>query len=469
MTCPFFRIMNDNFDTIAAIATPSGNSGIGIIRVSGKDAFIITDKFLRSASGLKLNITEMMTHTIHYGFVCDDDNFIDEVLIMVMRAPKTFTAENTVEINCHGGMFVLKRVLDIVIKNGARLAEPGEFSRRAFLNGRIDLSEAESIMDIISSENEFSRKNSMEQLRGAVYNKVMSIRETLLHEVAYIEAALDDPEHYDLTGYSDKLKAVIKEKYDGIKTIINSSSDARIYKNGINAVIVGKPNAGKSSLLNILAGYEKAIVTDIAGTTRDAVEERISFDGMILNIIDTAGIRETGDVVENIGIDRAKKYIEKADLILFVIDSSRELDRDDLEIISLIKDRPSIVLLNKCDMKPVITAERISSVIDKCVIEISALNDVGIDKLRDRIRDMFCSNMIKDNSQIFITNVRQLQCFSSAAESLRLVLASIDNGMSEDVFTIDIMDAYNELGKIIGQDTGDDLADKIFSEFCMGK
>ena len=459
----------NNFDTIAAIATPSGNSGIGIIRISGDDAFIIADKVVRSASGKKLNLTDMETHTIHYGFVCDNNVLIDEVLVMLMKAPRTFTAEDTVELDCHGGMFILKRVLDIVIDNGARLAEPGEFSKRAFLNGRIDLSEAESIMDVISSENEFSRKNSIDQLRGAVYKKVIAIRESLLHETAYIEAALDDPEHYDLTGYSDELKNIIRDKYDEIHSIIISSSDARIYKNGINAVIVGKPNAGKSSLLNILAGFDKAIVTDIAGTTRDAVEEKISFDGMLLNIIDTAGIRETGDIVENIGISRAKKYIENADLVLFMIDSSKELDNDDFEIISLIKDRPSIVLLNKCDKVSVVSPEKAASFIDKEIIEISALNNIGIDRLKDKIKEMFYSSEINDNSQIFITNVRQLQCFESAAKSLKLVLSSINDGMSEDVFTIDIMDAYSELGKIIGQDTDDDLADKIFSEFCMGK
>lgn len=460
--------MNEN-DTITAIATPPGNSGIGIVRISGRDAVTIADKIIKSSSGKSLNLTGADSHTIHYGFVFDNEKCIDEVLVMIMRSPRTYTAEDTAEINCHGGMYVIQCVLDTVIKNGARLADPGEFTRRAFMNGRIDLSQAESVMDVISSENEFSRKNSLEQLRGSVHEKVSLIRNNILHEMAFIESALDDPEHYSLDGYSSEIREKVTGMLSEISVIIRRSSELNIYNKGLNAVIVGKPNAGKSSLLNILAGYEKAIVTDIEGTTRDAVEERINLDGMILNITDTAGIRKTDDIVENIGIERTKDYLEKADLILFVMDSSKETDDNDEEIFSLIKGKKAIVLCNKCDLNPILSVKDISGRTDCPVIEISAADSTGIEELKKTIRDMFVHNEITDNSNVYITNIRQLQCFKNAGESLQLVLESIDSGISEDVYTIDLMDAYNELGKIIGEDTGDDLADKIFSEFCMGK
>ena len=342
-----------NNDTIAAIATPAGTSGIGIIRISGNDAIAIADRIIKKSDGTGTDILKADTHTIYYGYVFDGKECIDEVLIMIMKAPRSYTTEDTVEINCHGGIFIMQRVLEIVIKAGARTAEPGEFTKRAYLNGRIDLSEAESVMDIISSENEFARKNAIDQLKGTVKQKVDFLRDKIMHETAFIEAALDDPEHYDLNDYPEQLGTIIEDLLMEINHIISDSNDGRILKDGINTVIVGKPNVGKSSVLNLLSGYEKAIVTDIAGTTRDAIEETISIEGIKLNIIDTAGIHDTKDTVEAIGIERAVKFADTADLILFVIDSSKDFDDNDRKILSLInkqKNRNIIILYNKCDI-----------------------------------------------------------------------------------------------------------------------
>ena len=374
-------------DTIAAIATAMTSSGIGIVRISGDEAVSITDLIFEMKNQKKLE--DMPTHTIHYGHIHDGDEVIDEVMVVLMRGPKSYTREDTVEIDCHGGVYVMKRILETVIKYGARPAEPGEFTKRAFLNGRIDLSQAESVIDVINSKNEFALKSSLSQLSGSVSEKIKEIRGTVLHEIAFIESALDDPEHISLDGYPEKLSGIVSDVIKKIDKLLANSDNGKMLKEGISTVIVGKPNAGKSSLLNSLVGEEKAIVTDIAGTTRDVLEEQINLNGILLNIIDTAGIRDTEDVVEKIGVERAKKYLNNADLVIYVVDTSTALDENDHEIMELLKDRHAIVLLNKSDLSPVTTVEDIRKHLDKKMISISAKEQTGLDDLVETIKEMF--------------------------------------------------------------------------------
>ena len=455
-------------DTIAAIATAMTPSGIGIIRISGDDSFELIDKIYKSKSGKKL-LSQCDSHTVHYGFIYDGDEKIDEVMVLIMRAPNTYTREDTIEIDCHGGVFVMKRILETVIKYGARPAEPGEFTKRAFLNGRIDLSQAESVIDVINSKNEFALKNSLSQLDGAVLDSIKQIREVLLHEIAFIESALDDPEHISLESYPQKLLLIVDNQMKSIDKLLKSSDNGRILKEGINTVIVGKPNAGKSSLLNILVGADRAIVTDIAGTTRDVLEEQINLDGITLNLVDTAGIRDTDDIVEKIGVDRAKQYADSADLIIYVIDSSTELDDNDFSIIDILKDKNAIVLLNKSDLSTITTEDIVKKYLDKPVINISAKDRTGIDKLESKISEMFLHGQVSFNDEVYITNIRHKNSLTEAFNSLKLVVESINNDMPEDFYSIDLMNAYEELGLIIGEAVEDDLMQEIFSKFCMGK
>lgn len=455
-------------DTIAAIATAMTPSGIGIIRISGDDSFELIDKIYKSKSGKKL-LSQCDSHTVHYGFIYDGDEKIDEVMVLIMRAPNTYTREDTIEIDCHGGVFVMKRILETVIKYGARPAEPGEFTKRAFLNGRIDLSQAESVIDVINSKNEFALKNSLSQLDGAVLDSIKQIREVLLHEIAFIESALDDPEHISLESYPQKLLLIVDNQMKSIDKLLKSSDNGRILKEGINTVIVGKPNAGKSSLLNILVGADRAIVTDIAGTTRDVLEEQINLDGITLNLVDTAGIRDTDDIVEKIGVDRAKQYADSADLIIYVIDSSTELDDNDFSIIDILKDKNAIVLLNKSDLSTITTEDIVKKYLDKPVINISAKDRTGIDELESKISEMFLHGQVSFNDEVYITNIRHKNSLTEALNSLKLVVESINNDMPEDFYSIDLMNAYEELGLIIGEAVEDDLMQEIFSKFCMGK
>lgn len=454
-------------DTIAAIATAMSSSGIGIIRISGEDAVTITEKIFRMKNGKKLS--EMPTHTIHYGHICDGEEVIDEVMVLLMRGPKSYTREDTVEIDCHGGVYVMRRVLETAIRYGARPAEPGEFTKRAFLNGRIDLSQAESVIDVIHAKNEFALKSSMKQLSGSVSNAIKEIRGTVLHEIAFIESALDDPEHISLDGYPEQLQGIVEEVSGKIEKLLSTSDNGKILKEGISTVIVGKPNAGKSSLLNTLLGEERAIVTDIAGTTRDVLEEQINLNGIILNIIDTAGIRDTEDVVEKIGVDKAKKYVKDADLIIYVVDSSTALDENDFEIMELLRDKTAVVLMNKSDLQPVTTAEEVKSHLDKTVISISAKEQVGIDTLEEIIKELFFHGEVTFNDEVYITNIRHKTALQEALNSLHLVVQSIRDGMPEDFYSIDLMNAYEELGSIVGKAVEDDLVNEIFSKFCMGK
>ena len=455
-------------DTIAAIATAMTPSGIGIVRISGEDALTIIQKIYRSPKNRK-NLFECSSHTIHYGYIYDGDDMIDEVMVLLMKAPNTYTREDTVEIDCHGGVFVMKRILETVIKYGARPAEPGEFTKRAFLNGRIDLSQAESVIDVIQSKNEFALKSSLNQLKGAVLQNIKAIRGNIIHEIAYIESALDDPEHISLDGYGEALKGRITDISGEIQKLLDSADNGRILKEGISTVIVGKPNAGKSSLMNILVGEDRAIVTDIAGTTRDILEEQINLGGISLNIIDTAGIRNTSDVVEKIGVSKAKEYAAKADLTIYVIDSSTELDENDFEIMELLDEQHSIVLLNKSDLTPVTTEETVKKHLNAKVISISAKNHTGIQELEDTIKEMFFHGEVSLNDEVYITNIRQKTSLQEALDSLHLVMQSIEDGMPEDFYSIDLMNAYEELGKIIGEAVEDDLVNEIFSKFCMGK
>lgn len=455
-------------DTIAAIATAMTPSGIGIIRISGDYSIELIDKIYKSKSGKKL-LSQCDSHTVHYGFIYDGDEKIDEVMVLIMRAPNTYTREDTIEIDCHGGVFVMKRILETVIKYGARPAEPGEFTKRAFLNGRIDLSQAESVIDVINSKNEFALKNSLSQLNGAVLDSIKQIREVLLHEIAFIESALDDPEHISLESYPQKLLLIVDNQIKSIDKLLKSSDNGRILKEGINTVIVGKPNAGKSSLLNILVGADRAIVTDIAGTTRDVLEEQINLDGITLNLVDTAGIRDTDDIVEKIGVDRAKQYADSADLIIYVIDSSTELDDNDFSIIDILKDKNAIVLLNKSDLSTITTEDIVKKYLDKPVIYISAKDRTGIDELESKISEMFLHGQVSFNDEVYITNIRHKNSLTEALNSLKLVVESINNDMPEDFYSIDLMNAYEELGLIIGEAVEDDLMQEIFSKFCMGK
>ena len=455
-------------DTIAAIATAMGNSGIGIVRISGGEAVAVADRIFKE-KGKKETLGEAPSHTIHYGYIYDGDQVVDEVLVMLMRGPKSFTAEDTVEIDCHGGMLVTRRILETVLKAGARLAEPGEFTKRAFLNGRIDLSQAEAVIDVINAKNEYALKSSVGQLRGSVSKKIRKLREKILYEIAFIESALDDPEHISLDGYGERLLAGAQAMERELSGLIRSSASGRVVSEGIRTVILGKPNAGKSSLMNVLVGEDRAIVTDIAGTTRDILEEHIYLQGISLNVVDTAGIRSTSDVGEKIGVERAMEAARDADLIIYVVDGSRELDENDLQIMELIRERKAVVLLNKSDLEPVVSLDEITEKSGHRVISISAKEETGIDQLEEEIKSLFYEGEIDFNDQVLITNVRHAEALREAYDSIRMVENSIENGMPEDFFSIDLMNAYEKLGLIVGEAVEDDLVNEIFSKFCMGK
>ncbi|WP_029323696.1 tRNA uridine-5-carboxymethylaminomethyl(34) synthesis GTPase MnmE [Butyrivibrio sp. AE3004] len=460
-------------DTICAIATAMIDAGIGIIRVSGDKAIEIVDKLYIDAKGnhsLKL----FESHTINYGFIVDDNNNkVDEIMVSLMKAPRSYTKENVVEINSHGGRLIMEKILNLLISNGCRIAEPGEFTKRAFLNGRIDLTRAEAIMDLIHAQNEFSVKNSELQLNGLLFKKVDELRKEILYEMAYIESAIDDPENYDLTDYDKTIRSKNNEWIDKLEKMINTSDEGIIRKDGIKTVIIGKPNAGKSSLLNKLAGEEKAIVTDIEGTTRDVIEENIRLGDIILKVMDTAGIRDTEDKVEKIGVDRAVKSAENADLILYIIDSTDDSVSTDDRIKKIISDKNVIILLNKNDISDNINSleNDIKKIygIEIPVIKTSMIDDTGIDELKHIITNLFFNGDISLKDEIYITNIRQKEALLNSLDSLKKVQASIDASMSEDFYSIDLMNAYTFLGEIIGQEVDEDLVEEIFSKFCMGK
>ena len=454
--------------TIAAISTAMSASGIGIVRMSGPESMDVISRIYRSKNGGK-NIKEVKSHTIHYGYIFDGEEVVDEVLVMVMRAPRTYTGEDTVEIDCHGGVYAMKKVLETVLRNGAQIAEPGEFTKRAFLNGRLDLSQAEAVMDVIQAKSAVALKSSLQQLKGSVLRAIKEIRSSILYQIAFIESALDDPEHISLEGYPEKLRKIVDEEYEKVETLLKSADDGRMIQEGIKTVILGKPNAGKSSLLNFLVGEDRAIVTDIAGTTRDTLEEYISLHGISLRIVDTAGIRETEDVVEKIGVGKAKKMAEDADLILYVVDSSLPLDENDREIMELLGGRKSIVIYNKTDLESVVDIKELKEKTGSPVIPVSVVEETGITELEETIKKMFFRGEISFDDEVYITNARHKTALEEALESLKMVRESIETGMSEDFFSIDLMSAYESLGKIVGEPVGEDLVNEIFSRFCVGK
>ncbi|MEG7530394.1 MAG: tRNA uridine-5-carboxymethylaminomethyl(34) synthesis GTPase MnmE, partial [Hungatella sp.] len=414
-------------------------------------------------------IETLESHTVHYGHIYDGDDMMDEVLVLVMKGPHSYTAEDTVEIDCHGGVLMMKKILETVIKYGARPAEPGEFTKRAFLNGRIDLSQAEAVMDVIHAKNEYALKSSMKQLNGSILNQIRVLRKQILYEIAYIESALDDPEHISLDGYADKLLINLKAMTKSVEKLLASADHGRVMTEGIKTVILGKPNAGKSSLMNVLVGEERAIVTEVAGTTRDTLEEHIHLQGISLNVVDTAGIRDTEDVVEKIGVAKAKRVADEADLIIYVVDASIPLDDNDEAIIGIIHDKKAIVLLNKTDLTMAVTEEALKVKTGLDVISISAREETGIEALEEKIKAMFYGGDLDFNDEIVITNVRHKAALEESRSSLHMVEQSVLDGMPEDFYSIDLMNAYEQLGSIIGEAVGEDLVNEIFSKFCMGK
>ena len=449
--------------------------------MSGQDAVPIVNTLFKNKKRQPL-LEKMNSHTIQYGFIVNDqDEIVDEVMVSLMKAPRSFTTEDTVEINCHGGVLMINKILGLLLSHGARLAEPGEFSKRAFLNGRIDLSEAEAVMDVIASENDMALKNSMRQLQGSVSGKIKDLRAKILYEIAFIESALDDPEHISLEGYPEQLAEKVTGFEKEIQKLLATADNGRLMKEGISTVIVGKPNAGKSSLLNMLLGEDRAIVTEIAGTTRDALHETINLHGISLNMIDTAGIHETQDVVEKIGVERAKKYAVEADLILYVVDASETLDEDDQNIIPLLEGKKAIILLNKSDLENKITEESLKETLEKVLehtgeiqilrtstIDPSSENS-GMEELEETIRNMFFEGKLRHNNELVVTNLRHKEALQDALNSLQLVEQSIEDGMPEDFYSIDLTSAYASLGKIIGEEVDEDVVNEIFSKFCMGK
>ena len=471
-------------DTIVGIASGMGG-GIGIVRISGEkcleiigriyrnkkyvDNFLI-DNNIENKNEWDVNYFEKKdTHTIHYGYIVDDNRIVDEVLIMLMKGPNSYTREDVVEIDCHGGPFVVQKILQTVIKNGARLSEPGEFTKRAFLNGRIDLSQAEAVMKVISSQSDFALGSAIKQLEGNVSKYIEEIRQEILHNLGYIEAALDDPEHYDLDGYSEELKKIINSEINNLQKVVEKFNDGRMKSEGINTVIVGKPNAGKSSLMNLLLDEERAIVTDIAGTTRDILEEKVRIGDIVLNLVDTAGIHDTNDVVESMGVSKAVGYVDSADFIIYVVDSSVQLDEADDRIIDMLQSRTGVILMNKSDLDTKISKKEIRQRLDWDCIDFSNETGFGLEELGDYITNSFLDGSVTYNDQVYLTSMRHKEAVENAIVSLKNVVTSIDDGMPEDFYTIDMMDAYKKLGLINGETASEDLVNKIFKDFCMGK
>lgn len=453
--------------TITAIATGEQPAGISIIRMSGDDSLEIIDKVFKSAAS---PLSKQPSHTIHYGHIYNENIILDEVLVSIFLAPRSYTTENTVEINCHGGILNTRRILELLLRNGATLAAPGEFTKRAFLNGRIDLTEAEAVADIINSENKISLNNAVYQLSGQLSEQIKAIREHILYTAASIESALDDPEHYDINEMNEDIFHSLNQAAGDTKTMIDSYDNGRMIKDGIRTVILGRPNVGKSSLLNYLSGYDSAIVTDIAGTTRDLIKERINLDGISLHIIDTAGIRETVDPIEKIGIDRSMDSAKTAELILMLIDSSNRLSSDDKKLLDFIKDKNAILLLNKTDLTLLTDVTEIKLKVPNIpVIEISIKNETGLKELKTAIFKKFSDNITNIPSGNIITSLRHKQALEKALNAINNALTSFNDKMPEDLLLVDIMDAYTAFGEILGETVDDDLIHKIFESFCMGK
>ena len=452
--------------TIAAISTAMGNSGIGIIRMSGDESFDIIKKIFKTKS----KKVDIKSNTINYGYIVSGDEIIDEVLVSFFRSPKSFTTENMVEINSHGGIIIMNKILDLCLKNGAELAEPGEFTKRAFLNGRIDLSQAEAIVDIINAKSEKEAKASMKQLNGYLSNKLNKIKDKIMEVLVDIEASIDYPE-YDIEEVTENRVATSMEEIKKeLESLRKTFDNGKLIKEGIKVAIIGKPNAGKSSLLNAILKEERAIVTEIEGTTRDTIEEFIQIDGIPIKIIDTAGIRETENIVEQIGITKSKEAANEADLIIAIIDSSKELSKEDIEILEFIKDKKAIILLNKMDLESKVSHEDISKIIsNKEILDISALNKEGIEKLFEIISNMYKFNEIEIDDSVTITNNRHKIAIEKMIKSVEKAEEAISNAMPIDVVTIHITDILEEMGKITGESVSEDIINEIFKKFCLGK
>ena len=450
------------YDTIAAISTALGVGAISIVRVSGSEAIKIVNKIFKGK-----NLEEVDSHTINYGYILDNDKIVDEVLVSIMKAPKTFTKEDVVEINCHGGIATTRKILEVLLTNGCRLAEPGEFTKRAFLNGRIDLLEAEAVMDVINSKTEKSLNLAINQLSGGVSNLIKDLRQEIIKTLANIEVNIDYPEYEDIEQMTiEMLKDNVITIREKITEILKKSKDGQIIKEGIKTIIIGKPNVGKSSLLNALLDEDKAIVTDIAGTTRDIVEGTITIDGIVLNIIDTAGIRKTEDVVESIGVKKSLELIEEADLILYVLNNNEELTEEDIEILSKIKNKNSIVLVNKTDLD---TKIDLDSIDNPNIIKISILKNTGLDELKNKIKEMFNIEKLDQKDYNYICNARSIALLQKSLKSLDSVEEGINNNVPIDMVEIDLKDVWSTLGEIIGENYSDELIDQLFSQFCLGK
>ncbi|GAA0116672.1 tRNA uridine-5-carboxymethylaminomethyl(34) synthesis GTPase MnmE [Clostridium senegalense] len=455
------------FDTIAAVATSIGEGGVSIIRVSGDKALNIVSKIFKGKNNR--NLDDIKTYTMRYGYIINSNGeHIDEVIVSYMKGPRSFTAEDVVEINCHGGVVATNRVMSEVLKVGARLAEPGEFTKRAFLNGRIDLSQAEAIIDIINAKTELSMKSALMQSEGGISKEINALRNELLQSIAHIEATVDYPEDDLEEVTAEGAAKTLKSMLIKIDELLASADEGKILREGLNTVIVGKPNVGKSSLLNALTKENRAIVTDVPGTTRDVIEEYINISGVPIKIVDTAGIRETEDVVEKIGVERSKEKINQADLIILILDSSRQLDEEDREIISYILDKKYIVLLNKLDLDGKIKKEDLKEFDSNYVFEISAKTGKNIDKVREAIKDLFFKGEVS-NDDIIITNTRHKEALFRAKENIQGAIDTLENTFAIDLASIDIRNAWSDLGKITGSTLEEDIIDKIFSEFCLGK
>ena len=447
-------------DTIAAISTTLGVGAIAIVRVSGDNAIEIVNKIFKGK-----NLTQVDSHTINYGYIIDDNNIIDEVLVSVMKAPKTFTREDVVEINTHGGIAITNKVLELLLLNGCRLAEPGEFTKRAFLNGRIDLIEAEGVMDLINSKTEKSRKLAINQVNGEVSKLIRNLRQKIIEILANIEVNIDYPEYEDIEEITNKMildNTFIIEKE--IKNILSKSEDSKIIKEGIKTIIIGSPNVGKSSILNRLLNEDKAIVTDIAGTTRDIVEGTIQVDGVVLNMIDTAGIRKTDDIVESIGVKKSLDLIETADLVLYVLNNNEEITEEEKEIIKKIQNKNNIIIVNKIDLDNKLDLNILPN-----YIKMSIKEDKGIDELKNKIKLMFNLEQLEQNDLTYLSSARSISLLKKSLESLESVKNGIYNNMPIDMVEIDLKQMWSTLGEIIGETYSDELIDQLFSQFCLGK
>ena len=454
-------------ETIAAIATALSPAGIGIIRISGEDALAVADRVFAAADGKK-KLAGQKGYTVHYGHIVEDGEVIDEVLALVMRSPHSYTTENSVEFQCHGGLLVLRRILSAILRNGARMAEPGEFTKRAFLGGRIDLSQAEAVMDLINAKNDYARKSSVRQLSGSLSEKIKDLRSRIIYESAYIESALDDPEHISLEGFPDALRPKLEHMIREVGNLLSGSENGRRLAEGIKTAILGRPNVGKSSLLNALLGEERAIVTPIAGTTRDTIEETLRLGDIVLQLADTAGLRETGDEIERIGVERAEQKARESELILYVLDGSEPLSEKDREAFATLKDKQCLILINKSDLNQQLDPEAVEKESGIRTLRISAKEKQGLDAIREEIESRFFFGEIRQQPLV-VTNVRHQALLKEAEASLRRVQESLDLGLPEDFFTVDLVDAYKSLGLILGEEADEDLINEIFGKFCLGK